>query len=258
MKTFNKHPYLFIFIIAIFSYLAIYFFFISDGFIPNGSGLSKKEWLAFLGSFLSLLGTVLITLLLFQQSKNHRNAELEKSRLLQLPYFHSKRVTLDEIKNYPKRFHLQVNTKNEQYLEFNCAPVFLKDGIPSWPVKDSYDIAKSQLRLQDLNLLPIYLLGNFGIGNAYNVKLSINDDEYTVAEAIEKKDVIILNFDQEILKQNLEFTIGITFNDIFGNSYKQVMQCTNEVKERKFLFNIAQLHESPPKLVNKNMTIYQD
>ena len=60
-------------------YALIYVCFLGKGFLPTGIDLEKKDWLAFLGTYLSFAGTLIISLIAILQSRFF--AEKEKKRI---------------------------------------------------------------------------------------------------------------------------------------------------------------------------------
>ena len=55
-------------VIAILGYLLTYFCFCGKGWIPAGVGLSKGDWLSFLGAYLSFFGTVAVSIIAVMQT----------------------------------------------------------------------------------------------------------------------------------------------------------------------------------------------
>src|SRR5690606_8579958 len=67
-------------------YLVIYLVFIIEGPFPTGKGIRKSDWLTFISAFLSLFGTLVISFIVYFQSKNFNQIENERIRHSQLPY----------------------------------------------------------------------------------------------------------------------------------------------------------------------------
>lgn len=55
--------------ILIVGYVLIYICFLGHGFLPVGMDLEKKDWLAFLGTYLSFAGTLIISLIAILQNR---------------------------------------------------------------------------------------------------------------------------------------------------------------------------------------------
>ena len=55
--------------VLIAAYVLIYLCFLGNGFLPAGRELEKKDWLAFLGAYLSFAGTLIISLIAILQSR---------------------------------------------------------------------------------------------------------------------------------------------------------------------------------------------
>ena len=81
-------------------YFIVYWAFAGNGFIETGIGLDKKDWLAFLGAYLSFAGTISITLVVILQNKYFRDstiqqAEYERKKKIQ-PDFSVKILSKDK------------------------------------------------------------------------------------------------------------------------------------------------------------------
>lgn len=73
-----KWPLLILLIALVVAYICVYFFFEGNGFISAGIGLDKKDWLAFLGAYLSFSGTIIVSIFAALQAKHF--AEIEKDK----------------------------------------------------------------------------------------------------------------------------------------------------------------------------------
>ena len=67
-------------VILIIGYVVIYLCFKGEGFIYVGDDLEKKDWLSFLGAYLSFAGTVIVSLIALFQSRFF--VENDKAKLL--------------------------------------------------------------------------------------------------------------------------------------------------------------------------------
>lgn len=65
-------------IILFVTYVLIYVCFLGNGFLPTGSELEKKDWLAFLGGYLSFAGTLIISLIAILQNKYFSDREKKR------------------------------------------------------------------------------------------------------------------------------------------------------------------------------------
>lgn len=65
-----------VFIIA---YIVIYLCFKGNGFLSAGIDLEKRDWLSFLGAYLTFAGTVLVSLIAIMQSRYYAENEKEKN-----------------------------------------------------------------------------------------------------------------------------------------------------------------------------------
>lgn len=80
-------------------YVCIYFCFTTKGFIPTGVGLTKNDWLSFLGAYLSFFGTVLVSLTVFWHT-NYVTAQSEK------------RILQERKKHIQPVFSIKISTQN--------------------------------------------------------------------------------------------------------------------------------------------------
>lgn len=81
-------------------YVIVYFCFKDSGFIPSGEGLDKKDWLAFLGSYLSFSGTILVSLIAVLQTyyyakRDNEDKKTERKRQIK-PVFSVDIVSVNE------------------------------------------------------------------------------------------------------------------------------------------------------------------
>lgn len=64
--------------VLVVAYIAIYFSFKGTGFIYAGSDLEKRDWLSFVGAYLSFSGTVAVSLIATLQAKYFSEKEKER------------------------------------------------------------------------------------------------------------------------------------------------------------------------------------
>lgn len=136
-----KHIGLVLLIIIVF-YVLIYLCFKGEGFIPAGSNLTKGDWLAFFGTYLSFVGATLVSGIALVQS--HLYAEKQNSRDLAVrkkqiqPIFSIEIVNIDQqlpgtaeavglrsSSNFPK--HRNVHIRIENVAEYPIRNVIIFD-----------------------------------------------------------------------------------------------------------------------------------
>lgn len=98
-KSYSKFVLITVIFLLIF-YVIVYFCFKDSGFIPSGEGLDKKDWLAFLGSYLSFSGTILVSLIAVLQTyyyakRDNEDKKTERKRQIQ-PVFSIDIVSVNE------------------------------------------------------------------------------------------------------------------------------------------------------------------
>ncbi len=71
-RIFTKKYLLCLILILILSYVLIYCIFKGDGYLSTGIDLEKKDWLAFLGSYLSMAATTILGISTIIQSENFK------------------------------------------------------------------------------------------------------------------------------------------------------------------------------------------
>lgn len=55
-------------LVVLLGYILVYFSFLGEGVVPTGIGLNKSDWLSFLGTYLSFIGTVAVSVVAMVQS----------------------------------------------------------------------------------------------------------------------------------------------------------------------------------------------
>ena len=116
--------------ISVMLYIAIYFCFVTKGFIPSGIGLNKTDWLSFFGAYLSFFGTVLVSLTIFwhtnyvSRQSEEKTATDRKKRIQPVfsiiissrntvMYHNSAFIDLGNKPEYPPNFILKIENANE-------------------------------------------------------------------------------------------------------------------------------------------------
>lgn len=102
----------------IFGYGIIYLCFFSNGVIPTGVDLDKKDWLSFLGAYLSFAGTVGVSLIAILQSRFFVERDKERS-------------SLDRKKQIQPIFSVSILAKDSQVL--GTAEVFNINKAETYP-----------------------------------------------------------------------------------------------------------------------------
>ena len=74
IKKYQKQIIIFTFI-SVLTYFIIYLCFYGNGIICTGKNLEKKDWLSFLGEYLTFIGTIAVSLIALSQSYEYNKEE---------------------------------------------------------------------------------------------------------------------------------------------------------------------------------------
>lgn len=213
---------------------------INELYTGNNGYLTKwgaKDVLAYYGSVLAFIGTVLLGALSLYQNNVFKKSNEKREKLMIKPYIFTsieyenatyltkekKEYTLIEYSNSGGEFHVKHSSRNthsaisdyerkeKEYSDFLKLP------------KDKQDYSK-QIRLLEeqtnilncLNkrfLLVIYDVTNAGHGNAINIDITLNKNKITPLFCLsqnQSKELIFL-FDFQNAKHNKEYTFNIEF-----------------------------------------------
>lgn len=128
--------------IIILFYVLIYLCFVGEGIIPTGNNLTKGDWLAFFGTYLSFVGATLVSVIalvqthIYAKKQNSRDLAMRKKQIQpifsveiidmnqQLPGT-AEAVGLRSITNFPK--HRNVHIRIENVSEFPIRNVIVFD-----------------------------------------------------------------------------------------------------------------------------------
>lgn len=68
-------------LLAVFAFIFIYLIFSNKCLIPSGINLSRKDWLSFIGTYLSFVGTTSMALMTFSQSRQFKNKDEKEKQI---------------------------------------------------------------------------------------------------------------------------------------------------------------------------------
>lgn len=210
-KKYRKYIMSFL-IIAVLIYIIIYLCFFTDGFLSAGKGLAKKDWLSFLGSYLSFIGTLAVSMVAILHNVEYDNKEKHRQRVERVnkiqPIFSvdyvqnvqiSNKVEADDLRNGASIKHDNVRFVIEN-----------EGNYPILHVKVFDEYVKSILKEREK--LIIYV--------AYD----------NSADACKKDVIRLFEAKYEKTNANMPKRFNILYEDIDGNSMSQAFElnCFNK------------------------------
>lgn len=112
-----------LFTVLIATYILIYFCFKGKGFIPTGDNLEKRDWLSFLGAYLSFAGTIIVSIIALLEGYFYRQqsekADMIKRKKEIQPIFSIKIKEINTgINGYAEAFSLSNPSENNKHKNF--------------------------------------------------------------------------------------------------------------------------------------------
>ena len=214
-------------VILIIGYVVIYLCFKGEGFIYVGDDLEKKDWLSFLGAYLSFAGTVIVSLIALFQSRFF--VENDKAKLL-----------YDRKKELQPIFSVTIENINSQIP--GTAEVFSLYDKSTYPKHKNVVIS-----VENVNKYPVR---NVIIFDKYLWQLLKSNDKQTIYVAYSdspdikswKEKLIEINKSEyECTQEGIPKWFNIVYDDIDGNEMFQ----TFELKEfeGKDYYSLEGIHE---------------
>lgn len=248
-------------------YFVIWRIFLLDGPFYVGKGLDKRDWLSFLGGFLSFAATIIITTVVIIQNRRYQDMDIERLRFQNMPNLKFYKLDLFSKLNYMTLKELKERTLNPSHKEFlnnskisdtelvavidNCPIIIWEKG--EFLIKGEEN-SQSIILLKEANYKAIYSAENFGIGSAINVEIKVKEnlqDKGKVYDfgGIHLKEGEKINFEIMLYslaaENNKDIIIEFSFNDIFGNKYLQKSVFNMKVINTKFEFSLKQKNREP-------------
>ena len=126
---------------AILLYILIYLSFAGNGFIPTGEYLTKGDWLAFFGTYLSFVGATLVSVIalvqthIYAKKQNSRDLAVRKKQIQ--PIFSVEIIDIDQqlpgtteavglysSSNFPKHRNVHIRIENVAELPIRNVIIF--------------------------------------------------------------------------------------------------------------------------------------
>ena len=208
---------------SVFIYFLIWCWFITDGHISTGSGLTKADWLSFLGGFLAFVGTVFLGVVAFWQNKE-ANKETQRANEI-----NEKLLDLNE----------QANRHNEMLLNIernrHSCVIMLEKPIPNIePTIISNDVtlngkilnATTWICLTGENNL-IFCIKNYGEVMLKKIKICLLNSGETISEylTIAKND-----------SKHIAIVLSEDYGNIENNKVRiEYVSCNNDTTYGEFI-----------------------
>lgn len=132
---------LFLVSVIVLFYILIYLCFVGEGFIPTGSNLTKGDWLAFFGTYLSFVGATLVSVIalaqthIYAKKQNSRDLAVRKKQIQ--PIFSVEIIDIDQqlpgtaeavglysSSNFPKHRNVHIRIENVAELPIRNVIIF--------------------------------------------------------------------------------------------------------------------------------------
>ena len=109
--------------VLIATYILIYFCFKGNGFIPTGDNLEKRDWLSFLGAYLSFSGTIIVSIIALLEGYFYRQlfekTDIKKRKNEIQPIFSIKIKEFNTgVGGYAEAISLSNPSKNKKHENF--------------------------------------------------------------------------------------------------------------------------------------------
>ena len=196
-------------------YILIYFAFKGDGWVRAGKDLHKNDWLSFLGSYLSFVGTILVS----------------GFALLQTHYY----TTLNKQEQNEYKKELYKKRLNEIQPIFSIKISSINSSIPgvgeAFNLYDSSTYPKHKNFTREIENVSSYPIKHVIIFDNYRVQLLKSNETHTLQVAYDdspdynKKNILnILQSEYERTNNGLAKWFNINYEDVDGNEMFQTFE----------------------------------
>ena len=239
MKSSHTTKVIIFFVLLAVGYFLVWQFFNIDGPFDTGDGLTKSDWLLFLGGYLAFTGALLVTYMLIIQNNRFHQININQLRYSQLPYIEiSSEYKIEEFK--------RVNGG----LQFDFPSLVLQEGkFNLLGIKSGRFAICPESQLKDE---AIYKIQNIGLGPAMKVSLHSDHSNYDFRSHLKVNDFVMFRVDLASLeKKTQDIIVVVKFCDIYNNKYQQKLSCNFTVEGSTFSFNIG-VKQFEPELIDKD------
>ncbi len=198
-------------LMAVLLYIVVYGCFWGDGFLSPGRELEKRDWLSFLGAYLSFIGTVAVSLIAILQSSYFNKRENERR--------YNER--LEEIQPI---FSVSISEQNSHV--GNYAVPFNPSDPSTYPKYDNFTI-----KIENIGEYPAmhicvfekYVFPAIKTGESKTIQAAFSDSE-DVWKYPKGLKVVLDSSEPKDEKQRLPLEFNICYDDIDGNSLFQTFR----------------------------------
>lgn len=209
-KPYIKYIIVFL-IVAILIYVLIYVCFKGDGFLSAGKDLEKKDWLVFLGAYLSFIGTVAVSMVAILQSSYFNKME-------------NKRRAFERFESIQPIFSIDIVDRNSHVGNYAIS-LNLNDSS-TYPKYDNFT-----LKIKNIGRYPALHIYIF---ETYMFPVIDSKDEQKIMAAFEDSEdvkkypkgiaAVLPVEDMEKGGERLPHEFNIAYDDIDGNSVFQTFR----------------------------------
>lgn len=198
-------------VIAVLFYIIVYGCFGGDGFLPPGRELEKRDWLGFLGAYLSFIGTVAVSLIAILQSSYFNKRENERR-------YNERLEMIQPI------FSVDISAQNSHVGDY-AVPFNLSDAS-TYPRYDNFTI-----KIENIGEYPVmhicifekYMFPAIKPGESKLIQAAFSDSD-DVRKYPKGLKVVLDSSEAKDEKQRLPLEFNICYDDIDGNSLYQTFR----------------------------------
>ncbi len=204
MRKCDKHQ-------AVLFYVMVYSCFWGDGFLSPGKELEKRDWLGFLGAYLSFIGTVAVSLIAILQSSYFNKRENERRYNERLEMIQSV-------------FSVSISEQNSHV--GNYAVSFNLNDASTYPKYDNFTI-----KIENIGEYPAmhicvfekYMFPVIKPGELKSIQAAFSDSE-DVRKYPNGLKAVLDSSEPKDEEQRLPLEFNICYDDIDGNSLYQAFK----------------------------------
>lgn len=205
--------------ILVVAYVLIYICFLGSGFLPTGVELEKTDWLAFLGTYLSFAGTLIISLIAILQSRFYADGD-------------KKRIEAERKKTVQPILSVNIASVDSQIA--GTAESFSLDKPDSIPRHKNVAIEienAGQFPISNVIIFDKYLWQMLRPNDKKQIQVAYSDSPD--AQRWKKYIIEVLEEEYERTESGIPKSFNINYSDIDGNEMFQTF-ILKEIDETKY------------------------
>lgn len=202
---------IFFVVIAVLLYVIVYSCFWGDGVLSPGRELEKRDWLGFLGAYLSFVGTVAVSLIAILQSSYFNKRENERR-------YNERLEMIQPI------FSVSISERNSHV--GNYAVSFNLSDASTYPKYDNFTIKIeniSEYPAMHICVFEKYMFPVIKSGESKLIQAAFSDSE-DVRKYPKGLKVVLESSEPKDEEQRLPLEFNICYDDIDGNSLYQTFK----------------------------------